>query len=357
MTLTAAYWLERAAHVLPGATDDELLRGAELLEQFYDQPTVTYDAHGSTLPTWEYAPGEVKPSLEAEDRRDIKPKTVAAPYLTVLADARAFDGQTGGGVPTFTDAPDAWSAIKHTLSPDGAKVTRRGNARVQGAPFGSAPYLPNGATGALLGQMLEDLPRNSIGAIGWQVSVLTDLFYGPDQDFPRLLGNDGATSGEHVPSHVDLATVRGIVHAQEADQDRRMSWPMRLRLRRVVVRASERCYLTAGALPAPHADPARIFIGHRCYMRGKLARVARNGKRAARTLQLGRVSIDRPEALATVADCMNRGERVAVTYNGLAITVTRATGGTYSATIPNRGKVNGVRTTRNLVKRVSELTA
>ena len=368
--METSYWLERAGETLPDATPLEIERAAFILAMQYTASDVHFDRDGATLPTWQYAPGKVTPSTEALPFDEIKPQTIAAPYVTLsprglhgglMVDARAFDGVQGGGVPDMTSAPDATEAFKSIMGVQSGNVVvkRRGTARVQGdVVCTSCDDLPNGASPGLLSTMLRDLPRNSIGAVGWQVSILTDLFYG--DVIPGQLGHDTLQSGEHIPHDVDLSTVRGIVGKEAAASGAgHMSWPMRTRLPRVVLRKSEQVYVRPGALIAPHSDPRRMWVGHKCWTRGKLARATRGGKRAARTVTFGTaVVIDTPSALAELCDNVNRGERVTLRYNGVPLTLTRGKGtaGTFAITTP-RGKASGLRTPQNVAKRASELVA
>lgn len=360
---TPEYWEDRARVVLPSATDAEIQHAATVLAGFYSTPVATYEIEGATLPTWEYAPGKITPSTEAEDPRDVKPRTIGAPYGTLsprgivgglMVDASAFNGLAGGGAPDMPRLPDAWSAHQHTMGRDvsGNEIVKtRGRARVQGAPFGTCLTTPSGMTGALLGQMLEDLPRNSVGAIGYQVQALTDIaFPGLPRVFDDLTEPDSQLNrAMHAPG-----LLRGVCGQHSADEtEGKVYWPARVRLPRVRARKSEP--VTAVSLIAPADRTDRVFIGHKLVTRGKLARVARRGKRAARTVQLVAVAIDSPLALATAAECMNRGERVAVTFNGVAVTVTRGKAGLWSITTPS-GSVSGLRTPANVGKRVATLT-
>lgn len=363
MVLDRHYWRERAAHVLPDdISPRDLIRAARILKLQYSAPEAVYEITGPTLPTWQYAPGRVTPSTEALPFDEVKPQTIAAPYVTLsprgivgglMVDARAYDGVAGGGVPDMTPAPDAWSAIKHTLTQhNGQQVVKvRGRARVQGRGT-SIEDLPNGMTPGLLCQMLEDLPRNSVGAVGYQVQALTDLAYPglprvfddltePDTDLMRAM---------HAPGL--LRAVAGQMTQYE--DEHKVSWPIRVRLRGVRARKSEPVTPRSLIAPADRADA--VFVGHRLVKRGKVTR--RGGKRAERTIDIGRVTIDSPLALATLADGLNRGERVQVLFNGVKLTLTRGKGtaGTFTVSTP-AGKASGLRTAGNVARRASELVA
>lgn len=80
--------------------------------------------------------------------------------------------------------------------------------------------------------------------------------------------------------------------------------------------------------------PETVWFGHECMTRGETSR----DKRAATTRKVDAVTIgtfDAPsslEAWATLLDCINRGERVKVTYpDGTRRTITRGKGGVYSS--------------------------
>lgn len=394
-----SYWRDRARDVLPSATAREIVRAAHILRLQYSAPEAVYDVRGSSL------------------------ATATAPRL----DVQAFDGVTGGGVPDMTGAPDAYSATRHQMRGD-MTVARYGMARVQGACW-SIDDTPSGFSPALMGQMLSDLPRNSIGAASLDVFKLTEAFYGADDQLEPLIGTDvRGYKQERInglswdrPGQLSIAGVSVDVPSV----GKVAPWRTRTTLGRVQARKTERVGASAAAMAAPalhtgrtvwHLAPVapvrstrefvctgrnrsivcgylgywrdtitadtvtdhtgraitqavaleyvprdetgeHVWIGYKRIPRGKVA--AKHKPRQVKVARtLGTFHVETPLALATLADNMNRDDRVIAIVGGLSVTLARGKGkaGTYSATTP-AGKASGMRTGANVAKRVFELLA
>lgn len=322
------YWRERAREVLPSATARELVRAAHLLRKCYDEPTVTYDACGSMLAADSHA----------------------------RTDAGMFAGRAGGGVPDHSPAPSAYDARRHDLKASG-EVGKRGRARVQGAAI-SIDDSPRGVSPALMCQMLRDLPRNTVGALAWDVEALTHLFYGAA--IPELLGSDTIAYRQvvHAAPESDPYTARGVV-GRESAEAKPARWQTRTRLRAVRARKSETAGAASSALVAPADRPDRIFIGHRCQPRGKVA--ARKPRTVKLDRTIGTVTATRDmlavRAIAA-ASALNRGERLVIVCDGVTLTLTRgkSDAGTFGLTAPN-GRADGIRTPKAVAAQALKLTA
>lgn len=346
------YWRDRARAVLPSATSRELVRAARLLREQYDAPVTVYDAYGSSIPAWSWEPG-------TSDMEKLTWKGVPAsgPYAAHVAEhinARAFDGREGGGVPDYTPAPAPYAARNHDMRGDGT-VGKRGRARVQGGSVATCPDTPLGASVGLLSQMLEDLPRNTVGALAWDVEALTRLFYGAAM--PELLGSDTIAYRQvvHAAPESDPYTARGVV-GRESAEAKPARWATRTRLRAVRARKSETAGAALSALVAPADRPDRIFIGHKCQPRGKVATRKARQKRQDRTI--GTATCETLEQVTNSASYLNRGERVVIVYNGVALTLTRgkSDAGTFGLTAPN-GRADGIRTPKAVAAQALKLTA
>jgi len=367
MTETEArhYWRDRASDTLANMalTPRELVRAAQVLRAQYDAPCAAYDARGATLPTWEFAHNLKDVAHMWEDSRDVKPVTVSAPYVPrVLPDARAFDGREGGGVPSFPSAPSAWEARKHDLHLANGKLHGvRGRSRVQGSCVG-IDDTPLGASPALLAQVLADLPRNSVGALGTDVSRVTHVFYGRDAHLEPLLGNDTIAAGE-APALVAAiagARVRGVVGYASADApDKRITWPTRMRLRMPRARTGELVKSHPEWLLAPAEDSEHVYVGFRRIPRSKVA------PRKARTVKLertvGTMNVADPAALPSLlvsnANAMNRGERACYVCGNLRLTLTRGSSGKYAVKLGAGKTVGGLRTLASVGENVTRLLA
>ena len=325
-TLNRHYWRERAAEILPSATPREIVRAAQILKLQYSAPEAVYEVRGSSLPEWRAA----------------------------TVDATAFDGRTGGGVPDMPLTPDAWSARQHDLTLKAGKYHgRRGKARVQG---GTCPTVLREDVPAFLTQVLEDMPRTRVGASSFDILQVCDAFYGERLGVPRMIGTDAIAPAQmvRVADGVDPRSARFEYGVQDAVYTPQ-TWPTRYRLPRVIARKSEP--VTPTHLIAPADRPDRVFIGHKCVKRGVLARKARGGKRAARTI--GTVILDNLSAAPAALSSLNRGERVILDVNGVKVTVSRGKGttGAYSLTVPGAKRSDGHRTAdgaaRALVKAIA----
>lgn len=282
--------------------------------------------------------------------------------------ARALDVPTDGSMQAFTPAPDAWSATRHEQRADDT-VKRYGMARVQGDTIGASRDTPSGFSGGLLTQMLEDLPRNTIGPAVIDVGRLTTLFYGAA--LPRLIGTDVAQKHQVIypAATVDPASCRVAVNRQIGTVDRHTAsvtpWPWRGEhdshtgdtsvLGKVYLRASES--RGPGMLAAAATDDQHIWVGHHLMSRGPVAaRKSRAVKTPARTIG-ERVADTVPDLFNSVST-LNRDERVVLIFHGVRVTVTRgkSDAGTFSLTTP-AGTASGLRTPQNVAKHIAQLVA
>lgn len=329
------YWRDRARAVLPSATSRELVRAAHLLRRCYDVPTVTYDAYGSM------------------SAADSKPRT----------DASMFAGRVGGGVPDFSTVPPAYEARRHDLSPDGV-VTRYGMARVQGTTVATSPTTPLGATVGLLSQMLEDLPRNSVGALAIHVARLADVFY----QVEPMIGTDVAQKHQtiHAADGVDPMACRVAEGGLTTSSKKQYFAPRGITsthgdtsaLGKVYIRDSEK--RGVGVLAAASDDPECIYVGFKLIDRGPKAPRRARQKREDRTI--GIVTAHRDDlarkALATAAN-LNRGDRIIIVCDGRELVLTRgkSDAGTFGLGLIGGDRADGIRTPKAVAAQALKLTA
>lgn len=264
--------------------------------------------------------------------------------------------------------PDITAAWSHTLRADGT-VARRGRANVGGDIYTQRDGSPvDPAIVRALLEYLGDLSETTDGTV-WADrldAAATALF-----DVDPLIGS------EHVSFHAiaygsdgqdDIgdtaliwhnyrdpwiaARMRGLITDDEYPSTRdgcapvdvgvrrRVTrWPMRTRLPRVWVRDSER-----GAdheLAAPHTDPARIFIGHRCIARGETARQKRD-RTTGRSIIRARSRSDRANAVAIgIGDLpsfvagLATGDGAVAMIGTHRVRITRTDDNRYTATVTN----------------------
>lgn len=313
-----------------------------------------------------------------------------------------------GTMAPMSRVPDPYLSRKHEQRGDDS-VWRYGMARVQGRSS-ALDDAPNGSTPALVGQMLEDLPRNQVGRAALDVYRLTQLFYG--DAIPALLATDVASKRSVVTAadSVDPNEVPGVLNRYGAVCTLQ-TWRVRTRLHSVRLRNSEQHHaaslvtacdgvavrkprdvshaihhpaVTPGiwdatltmwrprrdAMPARDGvrewdvpnilttEPSeRYHVGNRTIPRGKRAVRKPRSVKVARTIAVK--TLDTLPAVFNAVSTLNRGERIVITYKGSRFTITRGKGkaGTYQLTPPAGKRADGIRTAETVVRKVSELVA